>query len=130
MARMPENPLPATLTRAADGTVVAAPVQTDQLHLHRDDVQITHHHYAQPIPTTGAQIGVALAQALGKAAPGLGWSVGGGVLLLFGGGTLAMVLISIAVAALGVALAAHSVSKTIGEWKKPTEKTPPTRGKR
>lgn len=127
MARMPENPLPATLQYGQDGVVVPAPVQTEQLHLHQD--QVVHHHYPQPIPTTSAQIGVALAHAAGKAAPGLGWSLGGGALLLFGGGTLGMVLISLAVAALGVALAAHSVSRTIGEWRKPPEKTPPKRGR-
>lgn len=125
MPRMPENPLPATLQYGQDGTVVAAPVQTDQLHLHRDDVQITHHHYAAPLPSTSAQIGVALANAFGQMAKGIGLAGGGGAVLLIGGQVIAVDVLAIGASALGIAIAANSVGKTITAARKPPEKPAP-----
>lgn len=124
MARMPENPLPATLQYGQDGTVVAAPVQPEQLHLHQD--QVVHHHYAQPLPSTSAQIGVALANAFGQMAKGLGLAGGGGAVLLIGGQVIAVDIIALGASALGVAIAANSVGKTITAAKKPPEKPTPT----
>lgn len=119
--RMPENPLPESLRYTTDGHVVPVP-QAEQLHLHQD--QVVHHHYAQALPSTGAQVGVALAQALGKAAPGLGWSIGGGTMLVFAGGMLGMTLITLAIAALAAAFAVHTLAGAVNSVRKPERPKP------
>jgi hypothetical protein len=117
MARLPENPLPASLQRLPDGTVVPA-VQT--LHLHQDTV--THIHQAPALPSTSAQLGVAALEAAGKAAPGCGWALGGGAVLIVGGSIISALLqslaigaVSAAVAAIGVALAARWMQQALAD---------------
>lgn len=122
MARIPENPLPESLRYTLDGHVVP---RAEQLHLHQD--QVVHHHYAPAPPSTGAQVGVALANALGKAAPGLGWSIGGGTMLIVAGGMLGMTLIALAIASLCAAFAVHTLAGSVNSVRKP-ERTKP--GKR
>lgn len=116
MARIPENPLPATLTRTTDGHVIPMP-QPDTLHLHQD--QVVHHHYAQAIPTTGAQIGVELAKALGKIGTGIGVTAAGMTGLYIGGQVIAMDMLAIGGASIGIAYGARTVTKAIGSGKPP-----------